>query len=158
MESIREHGLSSSKIGSNENEKFVDKISQNELTLRIQPIAIYFHYLTRLIIVFTSRQSLCDKFWRPYLSENVKDKFGLFVFDECYCIRVWGDAIRPLYKDVSYLRATAPKIPIMLLSATLPPHLENQICHYEGVQSRYETISFPLNRANIFYFICKIAS
>ena len=37
---------------------------------------------------------------------------GLFVFDEFHCIRVWGDDIPPLYKDVFYLRATALKIPI----------------------------------------------
>ena len=105
--------------------------------------------------MFTSPESLCDKFWRSYLSKNVKDKVGLFVFDECHCIRVWGDDFRPLYKDVSYLRATAPKIPIMLLSATLPPHLENQICQDVGVQWPYKTISLPLNRANIFYSIRK---
>lgn len=105
--------------------------------------------------MFSSPEAITSKFWRLALSKELQRVVSFVAIDEAHLVRLWGNEFRPAYQDLSFLRAVFPSVPIMLLSATLPPSLEFLVSPDIGLRKPYSSISLPLNRSNIFYSVKK---
>ena len=105
--------------------------------------------------MFTSPEAITSTFWRRVLGTELNHLVSFVAVDEVHCVRTWGKDFRPAYQDFSFLRALFSSIPIMILSATLPPSLEFLVARDIGLRKPYVQISLPLNRSNIFYSVKK---
>ena len=54
-------------------------------------------------------------------------KIDRIVIDEAHCISMWGNDFRPAYRDLRNIRLHFPKVPIMALTATATPAVQNDI-------------------------------
>lgn len=52
---------------------------------------------------------------------------GLIAVDEAHCISQWGHDFRPDYRKIADLRALAPRVPVLALTATATPHVQKDI-------------------------------
>ncbi len=77
---------------------------------------------------------------------NVK----MFAVDEAHCVSEWGHDFRPEYRQISTLRAQFPSVPMMALTATATPRVQDDIVKALKLNkpSRY-VASF--NRPNLAY-------
>jgi superfamily II DNA helicase RecQ len=81
-----------------------------------------------------------------------------FVVDEAHCISQWGDLFRKKYAELGKLWSFVPDyVPILATSATMPPHILNDIrlklCLSE---SRTFTVNLGNDRTNITPIICRM--
>jgi ATP-dependent DNA helicase RecQ len=53
---------------------------------------------------------------------------NLIAVDEAHCISQWGYDFRPPYLRIAALREELPGIPILALTATATPDVQNDIC------------------------------
>lgn len=65
-----------------------------------------------------------------FIERFKKMKVGLIVVDEAHCISEWGHDFRPSYKKISELRPWQPSVPIIALTATATPKVQNDIIQY----------------------------
>jgi len=54
-------------------------------------------------------------------------KIDRIVIDEAHCISMWGNDFRPAYRELKNIRLHFPDIPIMALTATATPAVQNDI-------------------------------
>lgn len=79
-------------------------------------------------------------------------KVCLFAIDESHCISEWGHDFRPEYRQLKLLKERFPKVPIMALTATATPVVqEDIITHLKLSDCRIFKASF--NRKNLHYQI-----
>ncbi|MDR4509693.1 MAG: DNA helicase RecQ [Candidatus Brocadiaceae bacterium] len=77
---------------------------------------------------------------------------SLFAIDESHCISEWGHDFRPEYRQLSLLKQTFPNTPVMALTATATPVVQNDILSQLKLTGcKVFTASF--NRKNLFYAI-----
>jgi ATP-dependent DNA helicase RecQ len=75
--------------------------------------------------LYVSPERLETKLFKEYLpSFNVK----LIAVDEAHCISQWGYDFRPPYLRIASLREELRDIPILALTATATPDVQNDIC------------------------------
>lgn len=69
-----------------------------------------------------------ERFADPLFIQRLKEvPLSLLVVDEAHCISQWGHAFRAEYRKLSMLRQTFPECPIMALTATATPDVEQDI-------------------------------
>ena len=79
-------------------------------------------------------------------------KIVLFAVDEAHCISEWGHDFRPEYRKLRILRETLPHVPIVALTATAVPDVQNDIIQALKLSApRIYKASF--NRPNLFYYV-----
>lgn len=81
-----------------------------------------------------------------------------FVVDEAHCISQWGDLFRKKYADLGKLRSFVPdSVPILATSATMPPHILNDI-RLKLCLSEFRTFIVNLgnDRPNIAPIVCRM--
>ncbi|MBN2008914.1 DNA helicase RecQ [candidate division KSB1 bacterium] len=77
-------------------------------------------------------------------------KIDLFAIDEAHCISEWGHDFRPEYRQLTVLKAQFPKIPIIALTATATPIVQDDII--KQLQLTYPVLfKSSFNRDNLFY-------
>src|SRR3990172_12056395 len=54
-------------------------------------------------------------------------KVSLFAVDESHCISEWGHDFRPEYRQLKLLKERFPKVPLMALTATDTPVVQEDI-------------------------------
>lgn len=57
----------------------------------------------------------------------LQGKITRFVIDEAHCISMWGNDFRPSYRQLKNIRTYFPNIPIMALTATATPNVQDDI-------------------------------
>ncbi len=79
-------------------------------------------------------------------------KIGLFAVDEAHCISEWGHDFRPEYRKLRLLREMFPQVPIIALTATAIPDVQNDIIQALKLSAPgMHKASF--NRPNLFYCV-----
>ncbi|RAL51155.1 hypothetical protein DM860_005511 [Cuscuta australis] len=75
---------------------------------------------------------------------------NLIAIDEAHCISSWGHDFRPSYRKLSSLRSHLPNIPVLALTATAAPKVQNDIIGSLSLQSPV-VLKSSFNRPNIYY-------
>ncbi|KAF8438216.1 P-loop containing nucleoside triphosphate hydrolase protein [Kalaharituber pfeilii] len=78
-----------------------------------------------------------------------KNQLGLIVVDECHLVYAWNE-FRPKYVNIGLLYAFFRKVPIMVMSATLPPHIMAYIHRSLRLAKPASLIQMSVNRPNIY--------
>ncbi|KAJ7824960.1 hypothetical protein B0H14DRAFT_2179318, partial [Mycena olivaceomarginata] len=77
-------------------------------------------------------------------------KLRCVCIDEAHCISLWGGSFRPDYADLGVLRGRIPStVPFVVASATLPPHILDNVCIKLGLAKNATTISLSNARPNV---------
>lgn len=74
--------------------------------------------------VFIAPERLLNERFLDYLNEW---RLGLIAIDEAHCISQWGHDFRPAYRHLNILRQLHPRVPIMALTATATPLVQEDI-------------------------------
>jgi ATP-dependent DNA helicase RecQ len=81
----------------------------------------------------------------------------LIAVDEAHCISQWGYDFRPPYLRIAHLRAELPGVPILALTASATPEVQEDICvKLEFRENNIFRQSFE--RPNISYSVFKVES
>lgn len=83
-----------------------------------------------LQFLFIAPERLQHERFLDYLHEW---SIGLIAIDEAHCISQWGHDFRPAYRTLSQLRQWHPHVPIMALTATATPEVQNDILTQLGI-------------------------
>ncbi|MEW6620010.1 MAG: RecQ family ATP-dependent DNA helicase [bacterium] len=79
-------------------------------------------------------------------------KISLFVVDEAHCVSQWGHDFRPEYLKLKGIFAQYPKTPILTITATATPHVQQDIMTHLGLRrARQVIISF--DRPNLEFSV-----
>ena len=79
-------------------------------------------------------------------------KLSLFAVDESHCISEWGHDFRPEYRQLKLLKEKFPKVPIMALTATATPVVQEDIITQLKL-SACKVFKASFNRKNLYYQI-----
>ena len=85
-------------------------------------------------------------------SKETTENMAAIIIDEAHCISQWGGDFRPVYAEVSKLRAFMPLcIPVLLTSATLPPLALAEVCSQMDVHEDAYFLNLGNRRSNVSY-------
>lgn len=84
-------------------------------------------------------------------------KISFIVVDEAHCISQWGYDFRPAYLNVSKLRKVFPKLPVLALTATATPEVQEDICRQLDMREP-QVFKMSFARSNINYIVRKTDS
>jgi ATP-dependent DNA helicase RecQ len=79
-------------------------------------------------------------------------KVNLFAIDEAHCISEWGHDFRPEYRQLRLIRESFPDIPIIALTATATPKVQEDIITQLNLREGKKYIA-SFNRKNLVYTI-----
>ncbi|KAI0032910.1 ATP-dependent DNA helicase, partial [Vararia minispora EC-137] len=89
----------------------------------------------------------------PTLRELYRtEQLARFVVDEAHLIYTWGRDFRCSFTQLSMLRQTFPKVPIMAVTATAPPVILHDIVSTLGLRDCLR-LEQSYNRANLYYSV-----
>ena len=89
---------------------------------------IYNHQNTYHLIYTTPETIENNMQFREYLDVlEYRNKLDRFVIDEAHCISQWGNNFRPAYRGLEKIRDYYPTVPIMALTATATPPVQEDI-------------------------------
>jgi len=77
---------------------------------------------------------------------------NLIAIDEAHCISEWGHDFRPEYRKLNLLKIHFPTIPLIALTSTATPQVQNDIVNQLNMVSP-QIYRASLNRKNLFYQI-----
>ena len=81
---------------------------------------------------------MTSTFWGTSLAKDLVPLVSFVAIDEVHCVRLWGKD--PSYLDLQFLRALFPSVPMMALSATLPPSIEFLVSSDIGLRKPYLSV------------------
>ena len=87
------------------------------------------HELERMVrselkLIYVAPERLANREFLGYVKNS---KVSLIAVDEAHCISQWGFDFRPSYRMIKELRETVPKIPVMALTASATPQVQEDI-------------------------------
>lgn len=81
----------------------------------------------------------------------------LIAVDEAHCISQWGYDFRPPYLRIAALREELPGVPVLALTASATPDVQNDIC-FNLAFSNHSIFRQSFERANLSYSTFKVDS
>ncbi len=79
-------------------------------------------------------------------------EINLFAIDEAHCISEWGHDFRPEYRQLRLIRESFPDIPIIALTATATPKVQEDIITQLSLRECKKYIA-SFNRKNLIYTV-----
>nr|XP_029119462.1 ATP-dependent DNA helicase Q-like 3 isoform X2 [Elaeis guineensis] len=135
MKGIPAEFLSSTQTAQTK-EKIHEELNSGKPSIRLL-------YVTpELVAIFGFMTKLTKLYNRGLLS--------LIAIDEAHCISTWGHDFRPSYRKLSSLRRHLPGVPILALTATAVPKVQNDVIESLCLQHPL-ILRASFNRPNIFY-------
>lgn len=103
------------------------------------------NYLEKYKLIYVSPEMLQNK---KFINELAKINISLFVIDEAHCISQWGHEFRPDYLKLDKVIKKLNRPPVMALSATATPEVQEDIITQLECPSMIKHV-FPMDRDNI---------
>ena len=87
-----------------------------------------------------------------FKSRVTKMDLQLLVVDEAHCISAWGYDFRPAYLSIAELRTAVPEVPVLALTATATPEVQQDIIKQLAFKEKtIHQVSFA--RSNLNYTV-----
>jgi len=105
--------------------------------------------------LYVSPERLETKLFLEYLPAL---KPSLIAVDEAHCISQWGYDFRPSYMRIANLREELPGVPVIALTASATPGVQEDICKkllFGKIQQRFQQ---PFERPNLSYSVFNTTS
>ena len=102
--------------------------------------------------IYCSPEKLAQPIFQDALSEI---KITLFAIDEAHCISQWGYDFRPPYRKLGILKSKFPDIPILAITASAIPVVQEDIIKQLGFANN-NIITDSFLRPNLKYSINKV--
>lgn len=80
---------------------------------------------------------------------------SMIAIDEAHCISQWGYDFRPPYLNISKVRELFPKSPVIALTASATPEVQNDICEKLSFRKGSQRFLKSFSRPNLNYIIRK---
>lgn len=78
---------------------------------------------------------------------------SMIAVDESHCISQWGYDFRPAYLKIAALREYLPNIPVIALTASATPKVQEDICDKLHFRKGYERFQQSFERPNLSYSV-----
>ena len=101
--------------------------------------------------IYCSPEKLAQKYFQTLLSGL---PIQLFAIDEAHCISQWGYDFRPSYRKLDFLKKTFPAIPILAMTASAIPLVQQDMLKQLGVPNA-NLITDQFLRPNLSYEVRK---
>ena len=98
-------------------------------------------------LLYVAPESLTKE---EYVEFFKNTKISFFAIDEAHCISEWGHDFRPEYRNIKTIIQKIGEAPIIALTATATPKVQEDIQKTLGMQDA-EVFKASFNRPNLFY-------
>ncbi|KAH9936113.1 P-loop containing nucleoside triphosphate hydrolase protein, partial [Fomitopsis serialis] len=111
-------------------------------------------------LLYISPEKFCTTEIRKLLTAVYNEgKLNRLVVDEAHCISEWGHDFRGEYRKLGSFRQKYPGIPIMALTATATPVVQDDIVRNLNMSDEdLFKVVHPFNRPNLFYEVRYLSS
>ncbi|CCM04917.1 uncharacterized protein FIBRA_07114 [Fibroporia radiculosa] len=111
-------------------------------------------------LLYVSPEKFCTPEFNKLLGRlDERAQLNRLVVDEAHCISEWGHDFREEYRRLGSFRDRFPYIPIMALTATATPVVQEDIVRSLHMpRERLFKVVHPFNRANLFYEVRYLSS
>jgi ATP-dependent DNA helicase RecQ len=99
-------------------------------------------------LFYVAPESLVKEEYLNFLKEI---KISFVAIDEAHCISEWGHDFRPEYRNLKLIIDKIAKVPVIALTATATPKVQDDIQKTLGMNAKVFKDSF--NRPNLYYEI-----
>jgi ATP-dependent DNA helicase RecQ len=104
--------------------------------------------------LYVSPERLETDLFKEYLGDL---KLNLIAVDEAHCISQWGYDFRPPYLRIAELRKVFPDVPIIALTASATPKVQEDICDKLLFKEQH-IFRHSFERANLSFSVFKVDS
>ncbi|MCQ2297834.1 MAG: RecQ family ATP-dependent DNA helicase [Bacteroidales bacterium] len=108
----------------------------------------------RIKLLYVSPERLKNM---TFLSHLRQMKVSMVAVDEAHCISQWGYDFRPAYLDVGKIRSLLPGVPMLALTATATPIVEEDVCRLLFFRKGFRVFRASFARENLSYVVSKEA-
>ncbi|KAH9985046.1 ATP-dependent DNA helicase [Russula compacta] len=104
-------------------------------------------------LLYITPEKLCSPEFIKLLGPLcLRGELNRLVVDEAHCISEWGHDFREEYRRLGQIRQKFPDVPLMALTASATPLVQDDIARILGMDSdRICKFVHPFNRPNLFY-------
>ncbi|KAG6661861.1 hypothetical protein CIPAW_03G204300 [Carya illinoinensis] len=137
---LKEKGIAAEYLSSNQTSHAKNKIHED---LDSGKPSLRLLYVTPELIATPGFMSKLTKIYARGL-------LNLIAIDEAHCVSTWGHDFRPSYRKLSSLRNQLPDVPILALTATAAPKVQQDVIESLCLQNPL-VLKSSFNRPNIYY-------
>lgn len=105
--------------------------------------------------LYVSPERLATPLFIEYLSSF---SVNLIAIDEAHCISQWGYDFRPSYLSIANLREALPKVPMIALTASATPVVQQDICDKLLFTAQRQIFQQSFERPNLSYSAFNVAA